>query len=290
MGGAGGYATIAGMKTIIALLLATASLSACAQQPAPSAAAAAAAKPAAAAKTAAGPAIAPGTAAARARDAVRSIDPNIAIEQVSPAPMPGFQAVIVGGQVLYVSNDGKYLIQGSLYDVGARRDLGEDAMKRVRVELLRSVPVADRIVFAPKDPKYTVTVFTDVECGYCRKFHSQIAEYNKLGIAVEYLAFPRMGLGSEDFRKMVAVWCAPDRRKALTDAKNDRNIPAGNCTNPVTMEYQLGRRAGLTGTPMVLAADGTQLGGYLAPEQLRAALDALAAGGQPTASGAVGLQ
>jgi thiol:disulfide interchange protein DsbC len=277
------------MKTILALLLATASLSACAQEPSP-AAAAAAAKPAAAAKAAAGPAIAPGTAAARARDAVRSIDPNIAIEQVSPAPIPGFQAVIVGGQVLYVSNDGKYLIQGSLYDVGARRDLGQDAMKRLRVELLRSVPVADRIVFAPKDPKYTVTVFTDVECGYCRKFHSQIAEYNKLGIAVEYLAFPRMGLGSEDFRKMVAVWCAPDRRKALTDAKNDRNIAPGNCTNPVTMEYQLGRRAGLTGTPMVLAADGTQLGGYLAPEQLRAALDALAAGGKPTASGAVGLQ
>jgi thiol:disulfide interchange protein DsbC len=277
------------MKTILALLLATASLSACAQEPSP-AAAAAAAKPAAAAKAAAGPAIAPGTAAARARDAVRSIDPNIAIEQVSPAPIPGFQAVIVGGQVLYVSNDGKYLIQGSLYDVGARRDLGEDAMKRLRVELLRSVPVADRIVFAPKDPKYTVTVFTDVECGYCRKFHSQIAEYNKLGIAVEYLAFPRMGLGSEDFRKMVAVWCAPDRRKALTDAKNDRNVAAGNCTNPVTMEYQLGRRAGLTGTPMVLAADGTQLGGYLAPEQLRAALDALAAGGKPTASEAVGLQ
>jgi thiol:disulfide interchange protein DsbC len=277
------------MKTILALLLATASLSACAQEPSP-AAAAAAAKPAAAAKAAAGPAIAPGTAAARARDAVRSIDPNIAIEQVSPAPIPGFQAVIVGGQVLYVSNDGKYLIQGSLYDVGARRDLGQDAMKRLRVELLRSVPVADRIVFAPKDPKYTVTVFTDVECGYCRKFHSQIAEYNKLGIAVEYLAFPRMGLGSEDFRKMVAVWCAPDRRKALTDAKNDRNVAAGNCTNPVTMEYQLGRRAGLSGTPMVLAADGTQLGGYLAPEQLRAALDALAAGGKPTASGAVGLQ
>jgi thiol:disulfide interchange protein DsbC len=274
------------MKTILALLLATASLSACAQEPSP---AAAASKPAAAV-TAVGPAIAPGTAAPRARDAVRSIDPNIVVEQVSPAAMPGFQAVIVGGQVLYVSNDGKYLIQGSLYDVGARRDLGEDAMKKLRVELLRSVPASERIVFAPKDPKYTVTVFTDVECGYCRKFHSQIAEYNKLGIAVEYLAFPRMGLGSADFRKMVAVWCAPDRRKALTDAKNDRNVAAGNCTNPVTMEYELGRRAGLTGTPMVLAADGTQLGGYLAPEQLRAALDALAAGGKPTASGAVGLQ
>ena len=137
------------MKTILALLLATASLSACAQEPSP---AAAALKPAAASKASA-PAIAPGSAAARARDAVRSIDPNIAIEQVSPAPMPGFQAVIVGGQVLYVSNDGKYLIQGTLYDVGARRNLGEDAMKKRPVEQLRRVPASDRIVFAPKDPK-----------------------------------------------------------------------------------------------------------------------------------------
>jgi len=274
------------MKTIIALLLAASSLSACAQEPSP-----AAAKPAAAATgPATGPAVAPGSAAARARDAVRSIDPNISIERIVPAPIPGFQALVVGGQVLYVSNDGKYLVQGSLFDVGGRRDAGEEVMKQVRVDLLRSIPASDRIVFAPKDPKYTVTVFTDVECGYCRKFHSQIAEYNKLGIAVQYLAFPRMGLGSEDFRKMVAVWCAPDRRKALTDAKNDRNVASRNCTNPVTMEYELGRRAGLTGTPMVLAADGTQLGGYLAPDQLRAALDALAAGRRPTASGAVGLQ
>jgi thiol:disulfide interchange protein DsbC len=239
------------MKTILALFLAAASLavaslSACAQEPAPASARAAA-------RPAAGAVIAPGSAAARARDALRSLDPRIVVERIGPAPIAGFQQAIVGGQVVYVSDDGKYLLQGTLYDVGARRDLGEDAMKQLRVELLRSVPASDRIVFAPKDPKYTVAVFTDVECGYCRKLHSQIAEYNRLGIAVEYLAFPRMGLGSEDFRKMVAVWCAPDRRKALTDAKNDRDVAYRNCTNPVTMEYQLGRRAGLTGTPMVLA-------------------------------------
>lgn len=270
------------MKALAALFLALASLSACAQAPAP----ASGATP----KAGAGPAIAPGTAAARARDAVRSIDPNVNIERIVPAPMPGFQSVIVGGTVFYVSNDGKYLMQGVLYDVAGRRDMGEEAMKQLRVDLLRTVPVADRIVYSPKDPKYTVSVFTDVECGYCRKFHAQIAEYNRLGIAVQYLAFPRMGLGSDDFRKMVAVWCAPDRRKALTDAKSDREVAYRNCTNPVTMEYELGRRAGLTGTPMVLAPDGTQLGGYLAPAELRAALDALAAGRKPAVSGAVGVQ
>ncbi len=81
-------------------------------------------------------------------------------------------------------------------------------------------------MFAPPNPKYTVTVFTDIECGYCRKLHSEIAEYNRQGIAIEYLAFPRMGLGSEDYRNMVSVWCASDRRKALTDAKNGKPHPA----------------------------------------------------------------
>lgn len=273
------------MKALLALLLAAASLSACAQDKAP---AAAAGKPAA--RPASGPAVAPGSAAARARDALHSIDPNLKIERIQPAPLPGFQAVIVDGTVLYVSDDGKYLIQGALYDVGRRADLGEEAMKKLRVELLRSVPKSDRIVFAPANPKYTVTVFTDVECGYCRRFHSQIAEYNRLGIAVQYLAFPRMGPGSADFRKMVAVWCAPDRQKALTDAKADREVTYRNCTNPVAMEYELGRRAGLTGTPMVLAEDGTQLGGYLEPKALRAKLDALAEGRKPAAGGAVGIQ
>jgi thiol:disulfide interchange protein DsbC len=128
-------------------------------------------------------------------------------------------------------------------------------------------------------------VFTDVECGYCRKFHSQIADYNRQGIAVQYVAFPRMGLGSDDFRKMVAVWCAANPRQALTDAKNDRPVPYRNCKNPVTMQYNLGQRMGLTGTPMILAEDGTQLGGYVPPEKLKAELDKMAADGTtPVAS------
>ena len=103
-----------------------------------------------------------------------------------------------------------------------RKNLSEGALAKMRKELLKTIPVSERIVFAPANPKYTVSVFTDVECGYCRKLHSEIAEYNRQGIAVQYLAFPRMGLGSDDYKKMVSVWCAPDRRKALTDAKTDQ--------------------------------------------------------------------
>ena len=157
------------------------------------------------------------------------------------------------------------------------RTVAAIAQLNPNAELLATIPQSERIVFAPPNPVHTVTVFTDVECGYCRKLHSEIAEYNAQGIAVEYLAFPRMGIGSEDFDKMVSVWCSDDRKKALTEAKTTGVVADKSCKNTVTMQYNVGQRAGLTGTPMILAEDGTQLGGYVPPKALREALDKLAA-------------
>lgn len=262
------------MKPYLFVLLGAVSVSACAQPPAT--APAPAQSGAQAGKTDA-PTAMPGTPAERARAAILQVNPKVEIDQIGAAPLPGFQEVVVGGQVVYVSDDGKYLLQGALYDIAAKKNVGDASLARVRRQLLQTVPVSDRIVFAPPNPVHTVSVFTDVECGYCRKFHSEIAEYNRRGIAVEYLAFPRMGPASEGFRKMISVWCAPDRRKALTDAKLDKPIPMRDCKTPVAMQYALGQRVGLTGTPMILASDGSQLGGYLPPAELRAALDKLAA-------------
>ncbi len=273
------------MKSFLFLLLGTVSLAACAQGDTPAttasttAASMAAASGAAVSGKADIQAAAPGSPVAHARDALRMINDDIRIESIQDAPFTGFQQAIAGGQVIYVSNDGKYLMQGQAYDMQAKQNLGDMAMAGLRRELLKKMPVSDRIVFSPPNPKYTLTVFTDVECGYCRKLHSQMAEYNKLGIAVQYVAFPRMGLGSEDFKKMVAVWCAPDRKKALSDAKEDRPVPFSNCHNPVTQQFSLGKRMGLSGTPMIIASDGTELGGYVPPDKLRAELDAMAAGG-----------
>lgn len=266
------------MKRLLIAMLGAISLSACAQTSPPATAAKAANQAKAELPAAVTSAATP---EARARAAIHAVNPKVEIDQVSAAPMPGFQEVIVGGDVVYVSDDGKYLLQGALYDIAAKKNLGEASMAAVRSKLLKTIPVGDRIVFAPPNPKYTVTVFTDVDCAYCRKFHSQIADYNRQGIAVNYVAFPRMGLGSDDFKKMVAVWCAADPKKALTDAKNDRPVAYRNCTNPVTMEYNLGQRMGLTGTPMILTSEGVQVGGYVPPEQLRATLDKLANDGSP---------
>lgn len=263
---------------VIAVLLGTSSLSACAQAPQPGTATT---KPTA--TPAATPAVAKADSAdGRARQALQALNPKIEIDYVGASALPGFREAIVGGQIVLVSDDGRYLVQGQVLDMETKNELtqGSPALAKYRRGLLDSIKVKDRIVFSPPNPKYTIDVFTDVECGYCRKLHSEIAEYNRLGIAVQYMAFPRMGLGSQDHHDMISVWCASDRKQALTDAKSDKPIVAKNCKSPVDMEYNIGQRLGISGTPAIFAPDGTQLGGYLPPQQLREALDKLAGAGQ----------
>lgn len=238
------------------------SLSACAQ-PAPPAA-----------KTTTASAASPrGGAEQSVRAALTQLDPNFKPDYIGAAPFPGFREVVVSGQVLYVSDDGKYLMQSQPYDIQAKALVNSEGLLAYRRGLLEKANHGDRIVFAAPNAKHTISVFTDIECGYCRKLHQDVAELNRNGITVEYLAFPRMGLGSKDYTDMISVWCASDRRKALTAAKQGSPVPAKNCTNPVAMQYALGQQLGVNGTPAIFAEDGTQLGGYLPPAQLKAALD-----------------
>jgi thiol:disulfide interchange protein DsbC len=210
------------------------------------------------------------------RKAITQMAPQARIDTVEPAPLPGFHQVLIGGQLIYVSNDGQYLLQGSLYDVTAKRDLTGARLAVNTRKKIDAVPDSERIVFAPKTKaKYTVTVFTDIDCGYCRKLHSQIADYNKLGIQVDYLFFPRTGLGSPSFDKAVSVWCADDRKAAFTAAKSGSDPAPAQCDNPVASEYQLGQEIGVNGTPTILTADGTKIGGYMPPEEMLRKLQSL---------------
>ncbi len=270
------------MKPIIFAALCSFSLAACAQSTNPQSAngakIAVAAPKSGKTPVLAEPAFAAGSAEARVRDVLKTLNPAIKVDSIQAAPVAGFREVVANGQVVYVSDDGKYLMQGGLLDIANRKDMSEAALAKVRGEVLKTLPMDDRIVFAPAGgTKHKVVVLTDIECGYCRKFHSEIAEYTKRGIEVEYMAFPRAGLGSADYRKMVSVWCSADRRKALTDAKNDRAVPSKTCTTPVDMQYNAGLRMGLTGTPMILTTDGQMVGGYLPPEALQQRLEQLAA-------------
>ncbi len=204
----------------------------------------------------------------RATQAMRTLVPEAPIESVQPAPFDGFQELIVNGNVFYVSDDGKYLIQGMLLDIESRTDLTESRKAGLRLNIMKDAPEADRIIFPAKDKKYTVTVFTDIDCGYCRKLHEEVPQYNALGIEVQYLWYPRAGVGSDSFRKAVAVWCDKDQQGAMTQAKAGVDPGNRSCTNPIEAQYNLGRKAGVNSTPSLVFENGQLAPGYLPPEQL----------------------
>jgi len=196
------------------------------------------------------------------------IVPGLSEKAVSKTPLPGIYEVMVGGRVLYLSGDGRYLLRGDLIDVEKRKNLSEDRRKGARLAELDRLGEASMVIFKPDKPRHHVTVFTDVDCGYCAKMHREMAGYNELGIEVRYLAFPRAGIDSNAYRKMVSVWCADDQQQAMTDAKARRRIEPKSCDNPVQRHFELGQLLGVNGTPTMVLADGRVVPGYLPPDRL----------------------
>lgn len=198
--------------------------------------------------------------------AVKALDPTLNVGYVEPSALPGLYRASVDGSQGYISTDGKHFIVGDMYDVATRTNLSEESRKKKRLQLLRSARLGDGILFAPATGSYdTVTVFTDVDCGYCRKLHSEIAKINEAGIAIRYVAYPRSGPESEAWNKMEAVWCASDRKQAMSKAKLGENVAkAADCKAPAVAEhFAFGEQVGVMGTPTLLLQDGTVIGGYV---------------------------
>ena len=195
--------------------------------------------------------------------------PGITPEELRATPIPNIYEMTRGSSIAYVTTDGKYAISGDLFDLAKKNDLTEAHRREVRVQEIAAIPESDMVVFGPKDPKYTVTVFTDVDCAYCRQLHSQIAEYNRLGIRVRYVFYPRTGPNTESWTKAEEVWCSADRNDALTRAKLGQALTTKPCANnPVARTYALGRSFGITGTPAIVLSDGELIGGYAPPAEL----------------------
>jgi thiol:disulfide interchange protein DsbC len=205
---------------------------------------------------------------ARLAARLKKVFPDLQVSRVSPAPLPGLFEVLVGTDIFYMTADGRYLLQGDLLDLDARRNVTEQQRSVMRIKKISAVPLADMIEFAPANPKHVLYVFTDIQCGYCRRLHRDMPEINKRGIAVRYLAFPRAGVGSATFTQMESVWCSDDRRQALTAAKAGAPVSPKTCANPVGAEFALGETLGIHGTPAIFTSEGRLLPGYMPPAEL----------------------
>jgi thiol:disulfide interchange protein DsbC len=194
---------------------------------------------------------------------------GIKLEDVRISPVSGVYEVTHGSDISYLSSDGRYAILGDLVDLDTDVNISEGRRRGIRARIIETVPDSEMLVFSPKDPKYTITVFTDIDCGYCRRMHSQVAEYNRLGIRVRYMFFPRSGPDPESSHKAESVWCASNRNDALTRAKTGKNIKSPKCpTEIIKRDYEVGNKLNVTGTPAIFLASGEMLPGFVPPGEL----------------------
>ncbi|MFD2168010.1 bifunctional protein-disulfide isomerase/oxidoreductase DsbC [Thalassotalea euphylliae] len=203
------------------------------------------------------------------------------VSSARKSEMPGLAEVVTNQGLFYTSYDGKYFIQGKLFSLGAEvSNLTEESLAKVRVDGMVKYE-KDMIVFPAKDEKHVVTIFTDITCGYCRKLHNQMDEYNDLGITVRYLAYPRAGVfqgpgqftqGFEDLR---SIWCNEDPNTAMTKAKAGSTVARRICDKPIEDNFNFGRQVGVSGTPAIILANGYMVPGYREPNDLKQLLESL---------------
>ena len=206
---------------------------------------------------------------------LQQLRPGIPIEAVVAIDIPGMYAIeLSGGTTLYGTADGQHFFSGDLFAVQDDLvNLSEQRRDKKRRQLMAQQSLEDMIVFpAVGEPRGYIQVFTDVDCGYCRKLHNEMAQINELGIEVRYLAYPRAGVDSDTHDKMVSAWCAKDRQSAITQLKAGASVPTKTCQNAISDHYGLGQQLGIGGTPAIVLADGRLLPGYLPAERLAAAV------------------
>jgi thiol:disulfide interchange protein DsbC len=201
--------------------------------------------------------------------------PGMQIQSLTALGDSGLYEAVISDQVFYFTQDAKYLIQGNVLSLESRENITQARELQIKSDILSRLDPKDLIIFAPEKTDYMLTVFTDVDCAYCRKLHEEVDEYNKLGIGIRYMAFPRAGVESESAKKLVQVWCAKDPKQAMTDAKAERDLKNTSVCkdNPVVAQFELGQRLGVEGTPALFLENGQVLPGYVPPQRLREILD-----------------
>ncbi len=206
------------------------------------------------------------------RAVLKKAMPSAKIESLKASEIPGLKEVSIQGAIFYISDDGKYLLQGHIIDIANKKDITEAKLASSRISALKAIGEKNMIIFKPKTVKHSVYVFTDIDCGYCRKLHGQMDEYLAEGIQVNYLFFPRAGKGSESYDKAVSVLCAKDRKKSLTAAKSGTDPEKKTCDNPLDKHMDLAQLFEVRGTPMIVTGKGNILPGYVPPKALAKAL------------------
>lgn len=196
--------------------------------------------------------------------------PNVKPSKISETPVTGLYEVIVGSQVVYMSVDARYMIEGDLFDLKTKRNVSEEAKSVIRLAAIEDLGADKMLVYTPENVKNTITVITDIDCPYCRRLHNEIPDYMKNNVEVRYIFMPLKG--ASDMQKTVSVWCADDQQMALNIAKAGGEVEDKTCNNPIKDHLKLARTIGVRGTPAIVLENGEMLPGYVPVAKLVAEL------------------
>jgi thiol:disulfide interchange protein DsbC len=199
--------------------------------------------------------------------------PQFEVTYIDSTPIEGVYQVIIGGQVIYMTKDARYMIDGNLVDLATKKNYSEDAMSVIRLSEIEKLGEEDMVVYAPETIRHTITVVTDIDCPYCRRLHSEMDQYMAGGVKVRYIFMPLKGKG--DYRTTVSVWCAKDQNEALDMAKSGAEVEAKDCDNPIDEHLKVARNLGVRGTPAIILQNGSMLPGYVPASKLVSELDNL---------------
>jgi thiol:disulfide interchange protein DsbC len=213
-------------------------------------------------------------------DGFKQLAPDVKISSASKTPIKGIKQIKLDtdniDDVFYITEDGKYLIQGNIIETKNRRNLTEDSKTDTRKDIVNKFDENQRIDFFPEDMKHHITVYTDIDCGYCRKLHTEMQDYNDLGIGISYLFWPRSGINTPSYNKAVSAWCAVDRNEAMTLAQSGMPLEPKQCDNPVAEHFESGKKIGVRGTPNIVTDAGELIPTYMPAKDLLQRLELLA--------------
>lgn len=210
----------------------------------------------------------------RVRQSLAVLLPGIQPDTIQATPVENLYEVVVGSRLVYVTGDGRYLIEGEITDLEQQKNLTVPRLNQVTLAVIDAIGEQQMLIFEPEgEVRHTLSVFTDIDSAYSRKMQQEIGEYTGRGIRVRYLFSPRAGSDSVSYDKAVAVWCAEDRRQAFSRAMAGESVESAACRHPVRQHLQLAGRMGVSGAPVLVLENGDMLPGYVSAERLLEILD-----------------
>ena len=202
----------------------------------------------------------------KALDTLLPYFPNLTTDNITPSQLDDFYEILVQApqyEIIYISNDGRFIIQGEVIDLNTMHGLFESRLNIIKKQVIDSIDEDEKIIFKAQNEKYIIHVFTDVDCPYCAKLHANMTTMNELGITVKYLALPIAEIHPEAQSAMEKIWCAEDKKLALHNYKTKRILPDSNdCDNPVAKQLQISKNLNVNGTPYIFLENGTNISGY----------------------------